>query len=181
MIHPAISRHARTRDVLHTLEVGLRPGSAAPQLLDCWDEDRRIGPFDTDQLAHDLDHHLRRFTPPRPAPRVSRLVWQCVLRADLTGPGLTGTRLAQLGRDVLHATGIARADGIDNCRWALIRIDSHEARLVAPLVTASGQVLDTTASRPLALAVCQLADRRQLQPVTTSALRTAPALTGRRR
>lgn len=181
MIQPSISRHARTRDVLHSIETGRRPGAPAAQLLDAWDEDIRIGAFDTDQLALDLDLHLRSFAAQRYGQRPSRLVWQCSLRADPRGPGVPGAQLAQLGRDILHATGVARSHEADGCRWALIRVSPHEARIVAPLMTPGGEVRDTTASRPLALAVCQLSDRRHGTAPTGTGSAPTPVVPGRRR
>jgi hypothetical protein len=179
MIQPFISRHARTRDVLHSIEAARRPGSAPVRLLDSWSHDVGTGAVDTDRLAPDLDFHLRRFTLRQPGHRPARLVWQCALRADPGGPSVPDSRFTLTCRDVLHATGIATMGDAEGCRWALIRVGAHEARIVAPLMSAQGQVHDTAASRPLALAVCQLFDRRHGQLPYSAALTAASPLTGR--
>ncbi|MEY9848473.1 hypothetical protein ABH940_005576 [Streptacidiphilus sp. BW17] len=181
MIQPYISRHSRTRDVLHGIETGRRPGTAPVRLLDSWNQDIGTGALDADRLGLELDQHLRRFALRQPGHRAARLVWQCALRADPGGPSVPDSRFTLTCRDVLHATGIAPAGEPEVCRWALIRVSAYEARIVATLMTARGQVHETAASRPLALAVCQLFDRRHGPSSRASALSVAATPTGRRR
>ncbi|MFE2722799.1 hypothetical protein [Kitasatospora sp. NPDC059327] len=172
-MHPTIARYASTRDLL---------ASASQQqhrlrLIDAWRPVADLPALEQAAFSMELAAHL----PPPAGPAAAlrtRLVWQCTLRADPDVAGPANHRFQETARRILAATGIAAEGDPASCRWALLRVGDHEARLVAPLARPDGTIVDTGRDRSLALAVCQLAESRS---TGTSRTRAAVAGTALRR
>ncbi|MFF2955695.1 hypothetical protein ACFVVU_30655 [Kitasatospora sp. NPDC057965] len=83
-------------------------------------------------------------------------MWHCALRAHPASPPLSDARWEDAVRRVLAATGIAPEDDPVACRWIALRVDGHEARIIAPLARRDGEAprMDRDLSR--AMAACQL-------------------------
>jgi len=177
---PSITHHAHAVDLLVGLDAP-RGADAAARLLDAWKPVDALGSVDPTAaaLAAQLEAVLRRFAPPKPSARPDRSIWQCTIRTYPDSSPPSDDHFRALGRRILHATGIAPEGDEHACRWAALRTAPHELRLIAPLMRADGRVPDTSAARPLALAVCQLDERHQQEyPFRAGAARTSsPHLT----
>ncbi|WP_033820871.1 MULTISPECIES: hypothetical protein [unclassified Kitasatospora] len=157
-MHPTIARYASTRDLLASATAAAAQQQNRLRLIDAW---RPAADLPADQMAFatELAAHLPPPAGPAEALR-TRLVWQCTLRTDPDAAGPADHRFQETARRILAATGIASEDASAACRWALLRVGDHEARLVAPLARPDGTIVDTGRDRSLALAVCQLAESR---------------------
>ncbi|MFD9062172.1 hypothetical protein ACFVZ3_11685 [Kitasatospora purpeofusca] len=157
-MYPTIARYASTRDLLASATAAAAQQQNRLRLIDAW---RPAADLPADQMAFAtvLAAHLPPPAGPAEALR-TRLVWQCTLRTDPDAAGPADHRFQETARRILAATGIASEDASAACRWALLRVGDHEARLVAPLARPDGTIVDTGRDRSLALAVCQLAESR---------------------
>ncbi|MFD0259064.1 hypothetical protein ACFVH7_12425 [Kitasatospora indigofera] len=81
------------------------------------------------------------------------------MRVHPDSSGLSDERWADAARRVLAATGIAPTGDEAGCRWIALLVDSHEIRVIAPLMRQDGHPprLDREHSR--ALAACQLMEQ----------------------
>ncbi|MGW3185702.1 hypothetical protein ACWDD9_41180 [Kitasatospora sp. NPDC001119] len=163
---PSITRYASTRDLLasaqhHALR---RPGGGPPvSVIGAWREVDDLPPPgspELDAFAAELNALLRKHRPEAGSrPGRSRDVWHCTIRDHPDAPRLTDAQWAATARRVLAATGIVPAgDPSAGCRWIALRTDSHEVRIIAPLMRADATVPDLHRDHALALAACQLAD-----------------------
>ncbi|WP_395297302.1 hypothetical protein ACF9IK_30605 [Kitasatospora hibisci] len=86
-------------------------------------------------------------------------MWHCTIRDHPDAPPLTDAQWAATARRVLAATGIVpAADPSAGCRWIALRLDSHEVRIIAPLMRPDGTAPPLHRDHSLAHAACQLAD-----------------------
>ncbi|GAA2972677.1 hypothetical protein GCM10010519_04710 [Streptomyces lactacystinicus] len=157
-MYPTIARYASTRDLLASATAAAAQQQNRLRLIDAWRPAAEV-PADQMAFATELAAHLPPPAGPAEALR-TRLVWQCTLRTDPDAAGPADHRFQETARRILAATGIASEDASAACRWALLRVGDHEARLVAPLARPDGTIVDTGRDRSLALAVCQLAESR---------------------
>lgn len=130
-------------------------------MIDAWRPIGRLPDLDTpglDALAAELDAHLTVHRP-QPGQRTtrSRDVWHYTIRDHPDRPPLRDEQWAAVARRVLAATGIAPDGDPDACRWLALRTDSHEIRIVAPLMRADGTTPALHRDLSLAHAACQLA------------------------
>ncbi|MEU6236956.1 hypothetical protein [Kitasatospora sp. NPDC047058] len=176
-MHPTIARYASTRDLLASATAAAAQQQHRLRLVDAWRPVADLPAFGQAAFAAELAAHLPPPAGPAEALR-TRLVWQCTLRADPDAASPPDHRIQATARRILAATGIAAEDDPASCRWALLRVGDHEARLVAPLARPDGTVVDTGRDRSLALAVCQLAESRST--VTGRPHAAAAGTTGRR-
>ncbi|MFJ9446751.1 hypothetical protein ACIRRH_33565 [Kitasatospora sp. NPDC101235] len=118
------------------------------------------GTPELDCLAAELNALLQAHRPKEGAlPGRSRDVWHCTIRDHPDAPRLTDAQWAATVRRVLAATGIVPADDPSaGCRWIALRTDSHEVRIIAPLMRADATAPGLHRDHSLALAACQLAD-----------------------
>ncbi|MGV9266634.1 hypothetical protein ACWDRR_18480 [Kitasatospora sp. NPDC003701] len=158
-MHPTIARYASTRDLIASATAAAAQQRHRLRLIDAWRPVADLPGFDQAAFATELAAHLPPPAGPAAAVR-TRLVWQCTLRADPDAAGPADHRFQETARRILVATGIAADGDPASCRWALLRLGDHEARLVAPLARPDGTLVDTGRDRSLALAVCQLAESR---------------------
>ncbi|MEV0530756.1 hypothetical protein [Kitasatospora sp. NPDC050463] len=157
-MHPTIARYASTRDLLAAATAAAAQQQNRLRLIDAW---RPAADLPADQMA--FATALAAYLPPPAGPAEAlrtRLVWQCTLRTDPDAAGPADHRFQETARRILAATGIASEGASVACRWALLRVGDHEARLVAPLARPDGTIVDAGRDRSLALAVCQLAESR---------------------
>ncbi|MBV6695549.1 hypothetical protein KV557_00210 [Kitasatospora aureofaciens] len=128
-----------------------------------------------------MDEFLHVHRPDRDRrPGRSRDVWHCTIRDHPDASALTDAQWAATTRRVLAATGIVPADDPSaGCRWIALRLDSHEVRIIAPLMRPDGTVPPLHRDHSLAHAACQLADLDHANGRhRTLAARTRPAPVG---
>ncbi|MEV7122872.1 hypothetical protein [Kitasatospora griseola] len=179
---PSITRYASTRDLLVAAQqqARYRHGHPRARTIAAWRPVPDLpepGTAEFDALAADLDADLVRLRPSRERrPGRERDVWHCTVRAHPDAPPLSDARWADAARRVLAATSIAPAGDPLACRWIVLRVDSHEIRIIAPLARQDGRLprLDRDLSR--AHAVCQLVDleSRRAPAATSPGLQTLP-------
>lgn len=68
----------------------------------------------------------------------NKMVWHCPLRVAPGDRSLTDAEWAQVARDVLHRTGIARRGDPGGCRWIAVRHDADSIHIVAVLARQDG-------------------------------------------
>lgn len=96
----------------------------------------------------------------RPAAVNDRMVWHCALR---TAPGdrtLSDAEWAEVARDVMNRTGIARTDDPGGCRWFAIRHDEPSIHLVAVLARQDGKAARTDNDFRRLREACQAAETK---------------------
>ncbi|MFF2746455.1 hypothetical protein ACFVVA_13015 [Kitasatospora sp. NPDC058048] len=163
---PSITRYASTRDLLSSAQHrALRRPGGGPlvSVVGAWREIAELPPPGTaelDVLAAELNAILREHRPEEGSrPGRSRDVWHCTIRDHPDAPRLTDAQWAAIARRVLAATGIVPpGDPSAGCRWIALRTDSHEVRIIAPLMRVDATAPELHRDHALALAACQLAD-----------------------
>jgi len=115
----------------------------------------------------------------RPASVTNRMVWHCPLRVAPTDRSLTDAEWAQVARDVLHRTGIARRDDPGGCRWIAVRHDQESIHIVAVLARQDGSAARVPNDYRRVREACLAAKQRYGLVVTAPADRTAARHTTR--
>ncbi len=115
----------------------------------------------------------------RPASVTNKLVWHCPLRVAPTDRSLTDAEWAQVARDVLHRTGIARRDDPGACRWIAVRHDQESIHIVAVLARQDGSAARVSNDYRRVREACLAAEQRYGLVVTAPADRTAARHTTR--
>ncbi|WP_106398947.1 relaxase/mobilization nuclease domain-containing protein [Actinocorallia populi] len=70
---------------------------------------------------------------------LSRPVWHYPIRAHPDDPILTDGQWAEIAREIMHATGLARRGDDDGCRWFAVRHADDHIHLVATLARQDGR------------------------------------------
>ncbi len=115
----------------------------------------------------------------RPASVTTRMVWHCPLRVAPTDRSLTDAEWAQVARDVLHRTGIARREDPGGCRWIAVRHDQESIHIVAVLARQDGSAARVPNDYRRVREACLAAEQRYGLAVTAPADRTAARHTTR--
>ncbi|MET8623728.1 hypothetical protein ABZW30_08225 [Kitasatospora sp. NPDC004669] len=174
----SITRYASTRDLLSAAHVHAltRAGRHRPHAIAAWRPGVDLpapGSADMDRLVDELNEPLIQFAADTGSrPGRSRQVWQCALRTHPDSAPLSDQAWANAARRVLAAAGIAPPGDEAACRWIALRIDDHEARIVAPLMRQDGRTPRTHQDISRVTAVCQL-----IELETTGSRRHTAALT----
>jgi hypothetical protein len=104
-----------------------------------------------------------------------RPVWHCALRAAPTDKMLSDTEWAQIARDVMDRTGLARSGDEDNAvRWIAVRHADDHIHLVVMLARQDGRRPCTWNDRYRVRDACRAAEQRYGLRSTAPADRTAP-------
>ncbi len=115
----------------------------------------------------------------RPASVTNKVVWHCPLRVATTDRSLTDAEWAQVARDVLHRTGIARREDPGGCRWTAVRHDQDSIHIVAVLARQDGSAARVPNDYRRVREACLAAEQRYGLVVTAPADRTAARHTTR--
>lgn len=107
------------------------------------------------------------------------MVWHCPLRVAPGDRSLTDAEWAQVARDVLHRTGIARQGDPGGCRWIAVRHDADSIHLVAVLARQDGSAARVSNDYRRVREVCLAAEGRYGLAGTAPADRTAATHTTR--
>lgn len=114
----------------------------------------------------------------RPQSRNERMVWHCALRNDAGDRRLTDAEWAEVARDVMERTGIAKGDDAGGCRWIAVRHDAESIHLVAILARQDGRSAHPGGDFRALRQACIAAEKRYGLVSTAPADRTtATALT----
>ncbi len=70
---------------------------------------------------------------------LNKPVWHYPIRAHPDDPILSDERWAQIAREVMHATGLARKGDVGGCRWFAVRHADDHIHLVATLARQDGR------------------------------------------
>ncbi|WP_344452865.1 relaxase/mobilization nuclease domain-containing protein [Actinocorallia aurantiaca] len=70
---------------------------------------------------------------------LTRPVWHYPIRAHPDDPILTDEQWAEIAREIMHATGLAKKGDDDGCRWFAVRHADDHIHLVATLARQDGQ------------------------------------------
>ena len=150
-----------TPDELATLEPVVLAGEGARAMRD----------FGRMTGSMELATALR--APSTSAAVVAKQVWHCPLRVAPGDRALTDSEWAEVARDVMHRTGIARRDDPDGCRWVAVRHDEHSVHLVAVLARQDGRSVRTSNDFRRVREACLAAEKRYGLTATAPADRTA--------
>jgi len=115
----------------------------------------------------------------RPGSVTNKMVWHCPLRVAPTDRSLTDSEWAQVARDVLHRTGIARRGDPGGCRWIAVRHDQESIHIVAVLARQDGLAARVSNDYRRVREACLAAEQRYGLVVTAPADRTAARHTTR--
>jgi hypothetical protein len=139
-----------------------------PRLVAAWDADHdRLAPGD---LAGLLEAPVWAQLAP-----VDRPVWHVAIRAAADDQVLTDAQWAELARDVMHRTGLARHDDDGGVRWIAVRHADDHIHLVATLARQDGRKASIWQDRYRLGEACRAAEDRWGLTVTAErGTRTSP-------
>ncbi len=163
----------------------------SPHLVAAWDLEsaQELATFEPEVLSGEGAHAVRDFRPMtasielatalRPASVTDRMVWHCPLRVAPGDRSLTDAEWAQVARDVMHRTAIARQGDPGGCRWIAVRHDEESIHLVAVLARQDGSAARVPNDYRRVREACLVAEQRYGLTVTAPADRTAATHTTR--
>lgn len=138
-------------------------GHSDPHIIGAWadrdpaslEPDRRNGKVDLRGLTQLLEAPL---TYARSAP--AKDVWEVSLRAADGDRRLTDDEWADVARDVMDRTGLAKRGDTGGCRWVAVRHADDHIHVVATLARTDGKPARVWQDHPAVMAACRAAEER---------------------